>query len=185
MKNDDLRAQLARDLDAAFPTLVSEHVDRLYSISLRLLGDARDAEEITSDALMRAHRAIASYSPERIRDLDLRPWLTTIVLNLARNHGRRRRHLTTTIVETHAAATSTPESLSIRRAESEHWATLLAELPTRYRVPVVLRYVDDLDYPEIARVLDRPPATIRSQVQRGLVLLRAAHDAATRKELTA
>ena len=185
MKSDDLPARLARDLDATFPALVSDHVDRLYSIALRLIGDARDAEEITSDAFMRAHRAMASYPPERIRDLDLRPWLTTIVLNLARNHARRRRHLTAVIDDSHVAPTATPEATSAHRAETEHWAALLAELPARYREPVVLRYVDDLDYDEIARALDRPAATIRSQVQRGLVLLRAAHDAATRRELTA
>ena len=185
MKSDDLPARLAHDLDGAFPTLVTEHVDRLYSVALRLLGDPRDAEEITSDGLVRAHRALASYAPERIRDLELRPWLTTIVLNLARNHARRRQHLTATITDTHAAPTATPEATSVRRAETEHWAALLAELPARYREPVVLRYVDDLDYDEIARALDRPAATIRSQVQRGLVLLRAAHDAATRRELTA
>jgi RNA polymerase sigma-70 factor (ECF subfamily) len=185
VKRDDLRTSLARDLDGAFPTLVAEHVDRLYSVALRLLGDPRDAEEITSDALVRAHSALAGYPAERIRALELRPWLSTIVLNLARNHARRRRHLTTVIAETHVAPIATPEATTLQRAETEHWAALLADLPTRYRLPVVLRYVDDLDYEEIARILDRPAATVRSQVQRGLVLLRAAHDAATRKELSA
>ncbi|HLA17093.1 MAG TPA: sigma-70 family RNA polymerase sigma factor [Candidatus Limnocylindrales bacterium] len=185
MKSDDLPARLAHDLDGAFPTLVTEHVDRLYSIALRLLGDPRDAEEITSDGLVRAHRALASYPPDRIHDLELRPWLTTIVLNLARNHARRHRHLTVVIDDSQVAPTATPESTTIQRAETEHWATLIAGLPTRYRVPVVLRYVDDLDYDEIAGVLDRPATTVRSQVQRGLTLLRAAHDAATRKELSA
>jgi RNA polymerase sigma-70 factor (ECF subfamily) len=176
---------LARDLDGAFPTLVAEHVDRLYSVALRLLGDPRDAEEITSDALVRAHTALAAYPADRIRALELRPWLSTIVLNLARNHARRRRHHASPIRETQPAPTATPEAATIRRAETEHWAALLAELPTRYRLPVVLRYVDDLDYDEIGRALDRPPATVRSQVHRGLALLRAANDAALRKELTA
>ena len=182
MKSDDLTARLAHDLDGAFPTLVTEHVDRLYSVALRTLGDPMDAEEVASDALVRAHRALASYPAERIRDIDLRPWLTTIVLNLVRNHARRRRHRTVVITDVHLATTPTPEAASIGQAESEHWASLLADLPTRYRLPVVLRYIDDLDYEEIARVLDRPAATVRSQVQRGLTLLRAAHDAASRKE---
>jgi RNA polymerase sigma-70 factor (ECF subfamily) len=185
VKSDDLTARLASDLDGAFPTLVAEHVDRLYSVALRLLGDPRDAEEITSDGLVRAHRALAGYPPERIRELDVRPWLTTIVLNLARNHARRHRHHTVALTDTHVAPISTPEATSLHRAETEQWAGLLIGLPTRYRVPVVLRYVDDLDYDDIAGILDRPVATVRSQVHRGLALLRAAHDAATRKELTA
>jgi RNA polymerase sigma-70 factor (ECF subfamily) len=185
VKSDDLTARLATDLDAAFPALVEEHVDRLYSVALRLLGDPRDAEEITSDCLVRAHRALAGYSPDRVRELRVRPWLTTIVLNLARNHARRHRHHTTLLADIHLTTAANPEATALQRAETEHWAALLIGLPTRYRVPVVLRYVDDLDYDDIAGILDRPVATVRSQVHRGLALLRAAHDAATRKELTA
>jgi RNA polymerase sigma-70 factor (ECF subfamily) len=185
VKSDDLTDRLARDLDGAFPTLVSDHVDRLYSVALRTLGDPRDAEEVASDALVRAHRALAGYPADRIREIELRPWLTTIALNLCRNHARRRRHRTVALIDVHEATTPTPEASTIGRAETEHWAALLADLPARYRVPVVLRYVDDLDYDEIAAVLGRPPATVRSQVHRGLALLRAAHDAASRKERSA
>src|SRR4028118_2318991 len=88
--DDTLPAALATDLDGAFETLVRSHQDRLYTIALRLLGDPRDAEEVAQDAFVRAHRAIAEYPPERTRELRLRPWLATIVVNLCRNRGRRR-----------------------------------------------------------------------------------------------
>ena len=55
---------LARDLDAAFPLLVADHQDRLYTIALRLLGDRRDAEEVAQDALVRAFRAMRGYPRE-------------------------------------------------------------------------------------------------------------------------
>ena len=58
-----LTSALSRDLDGAFPTLVSEHQDRLYSIALRMLGDPHDAEEAAQDALVRAYRALAGYDP--------------------------------------------------------------------------------------------------------------------------
>ena len=85
-----LAARLARDVEAAFPSLVADHQDRLYTIALRLLGDRRDAEEVAQDALVRAFRAMRGYPRERIAGLRLRPWLASITVNLARN--RRRRH---------------------------------------------------------------------------------------------
>ena len=70
-----LAVRLAADLDRAFPALVADHANRLYTIALRLLGDPRDAEEVAQDALVRAYRAIAGYPAERTSDLRLRPWL--------------------------------------------------------------------------------------------------------------
>src|SRR5258707_7805378 len=84
-----LAHRLAADLDAAFPTLVAAHADRLYSIALRLLGDPRDAEEVAQDALVRAFRAIQGYPAARTSELRLRPWLASITVNLARNRRRR------------------------------------------------------------------------------------------------
>jgi RNA polymerase sigma-70 factor (ECF subfamily) len=62
---------------------------------------------------------------------------------------------------------------------------MLADLPDRYRAPIVLRYVDDFSISEIAQVLGRPEGTVKAQVHRGLALLRAAHEAAEREELSA
>ena len=73
-----LTQRLARDIDAGFPALVTEHSDRLYSIALRLLGDRRDAEEVAQDALVRAYRAMHGYPRERVAALKLRPWLASI-----------------------------------------------------------------------------------------------------------
>jgi len=50
----------------------------------------------------------------------------------------------------------------------------LATLPTDFRVAVVLRDLADLDYAQIAEVLDIPPGTVRSRIARGRVLLAAA-----------
>ena len=81
---------LAVDLDGSFEALVLAHQDRIYSIALRVLGDPRDAEEAAQDAFVRAYRALGDYDPARIRDLRLRPWLATIVLNLCRSRLTRR-----------------------------------------------------------------------------------------------
>jgi RNA polymerase sigma-70 factor (ECF subfamily) len=192
MDDTELTERLARDLDAAFETLARAHADRCYSIALRMLGNPHDAEEVAQDALVRAYRALATYPADRIRALRLRPWLATIVLNLSRNRARRHAPPTASLaplaelgMEPAAPASDDPATVADRAVDRERLATLLAALPDRYRVPVVLRHVDDLSYAELSEVLGRPEGTLKAQVSRGLALLRAAAAGLELEELTA
>jgi RNA polymerase sigma factor (sigma-70 family) len=195
----DLTRALARDLDAAFERLVLAHQDRLYTIALRMLRDSRDAEEVAQDAFVRAYRALGSYEAERILDLQLRPWLTTIVLNLCRNRTRRFVPLSQPLDgdDEHPGAAArliaadrhgSPHDAAVHRESARLWASLVAGLPLRYRTAVVLRHVDGLSYAEMSIALGRPEGTLKAQVHRGLGLLRAALDGAEsteRREMTA
>jgi RNA polymerase sigma-70 factor (ECF subfamily) len=190
--DSELIEAVARDLDATFEALVVAHQDRLYSIALRMLGDARDAEEAAQDALVRAYRALAGYPPERIRELRLRPWLATIVLNLCRSRITRRAGAGRPALSLDAAVPGTlepatdertgPAATVVRRDAGRAWAELLLTLPPAYRSAVVLRHIDGLSYPEVATALDRPEGTVKAQVHRGLAMLRTAFEAADRRE---
>ncbi len=63
------------------------------------------------------------------------------------------------------------------------WARLLKALPDRYRLAVALRHVDGLSYAEIAETLGKPLGSVKSDVHRGIDLLRAAYDAEQRREI--
>jgi RNA polymerase sigma-70 factor (ECF subfamily) len=190
--DDSLIAALADDLDASFEGLVLSHQDRIYSIALRMLGDPGDAEETAQDALVRAYRALAGYEPARIRELRLRPWLATIVLNLCRSRLARRpaaARATLSLdlalpgsLEPRAGERVDPASISATSAAAGAWAELLMTLSPAYRRAVVLRHVDGLSYPELAIALDRPEGTVKAQVHRGLAQLRAAFEAAQRRD---
>ena len=191
--DERLAADLARDLDATFDALVVAHQDRLYTIALRMLGDPRDAEEAAQDALVRAYRALATYDAPRIREMRVRGWLTTIVLNLCRTRGLRRAGRGAPpisldaegapTVEPAAARADAPPEIAERHAERERWSARLAELPPVYRAAVVLRHVDGMSYPEAAAALGRPEGTVKAQVHRGIALLRTMLEADARHEL--
>jgi RNA polymerase sigma-70 factor (ECF subfamily) len=194
MDDDTLLRAIARDLDGCFEALVRGHQDRIYSIALRLTGDAGDAEEVAQDTFLRAYRALGTYEARRVRELDLRAWLATIAVNLCRNRAARRRPRTVSLsgptgdpaeVEhllPPTPAAEGPAGASARREGAERWARLVADLPERYRAAVVLRHVDGLSYEEMSEVLGRPEGTVKAQVHRGLALLRAAFEAAEREE---
>jgi RNA polymerase sigma-70 factor (ECF subfamily) len=192
MDDTELAERLARDLDGTFEALVRAHVDRCHAIALRVLGNPHDAEEVAQDALVRAYRALQGWPPGRIREVRLRPWLATIVVNQCRNRVRRHALQTTSLaplleagLEPPADPSGDPAGLAARAAQRDQLASLLAGLPERYRVPVVLRHVDDLSYAELAEVLGRPEGTLKAQVHRGLVLLRAAAAGTGLEEMTA
>jgi RNA polymerase sigma factor (sigma-70 family) len=167
-----LAARLATDLDESFEALVLAHQDRLFTIAHRIGGDRHDAEELVQDAFVRAYRAMAGYPPARIRDLRLRGWLTTILLNAGRNR-RRIRRVSTVELAFEPGAEPAADPLT-RRDERDTWARLLGALSPAQRTAVVLRHVDGLSYAEIADALGRPEGTVKAHVHRGLAALRTA-----------
>jgi RNA polymerase sigma-70 factor (ECF subfamily) len=178
-----LAARLAKDVEAAFPSLVEGHQDRLYTIALRLLGDRRDAEEVAQDALVRAFRAMQGYPRDRVAALRLRPWLASITVNLARN--KRRRHddrqppnqlepMLDAGFDLATDAHTAPAPTADRRETQRELAAALLTLSPAVRAAVVLRHVDGLSVAETAEALGRPEGTVKAQVFRGLRELRLA-----------
>jgi RNA polymerase sigma-70 factor (ECF subfamily) len=176
---EGLPALLAADLDAHFERVVRVFQDRLYGFALRLTRSPQDAEESIQDTFVRAYRALERYSTEQRGTLLLKPWLYRITLNVVRNRVRRP---SLKLVQVDGEVTDRlaadwdgqPEAMTLaieRHRELEH---LVAELPPRYGTAVVLRHVQGLSYAEAAEVLEQPVGTTKSDVHRGLRLLREA-----------
>ena len=180
-QSDPLCARLADGLDDAFPELVGQHQQLVFGIAVRIVGDSV-AEDVAQEVFVRAYRALRRYPPERVRAMRLRPWLGRMTLNLARNSIRQRRQEVdiADIAESKQSTDVGPAQLIQRSEDQKMWARLLAGLPPRYRLAVALRHVDELSYAELAETLGRPVGSVKSDVHRGIALLRAAYDAEQR-----
>ncbi len=169
--------RLAQDLEGAFPDFLAHHQDLVYGIALRSTKRPADAEDLAQEAFIRAFRAMRGYPPQRIQELRLRGWLAAIVGNLGRNRARRANPASADlemVAETRADDAPGPERLAERRESTAAWRTRLDALPARYRRAVELRHVSGLSYPELAAALERPVGTVKSDVHRGVRLLREA-----------
>jgi RNA polymerase sigma factor (sigma-70 family) len=166
---------LARDVDAGFESLVRMHLGAVYSTALRLSGSRHNAEDLTQDAFVRAYRALRRFDADRIRALQPRPWLITITLNVWRNHLRSAARRPRTDghpppdVADHGRG---PAGRAEDNADARALARLLAELPERHRVPVVLRHVVGMSYAEIAAAQSCPVGTAKANVARGVAALK-------------
>ena len=165
--------------------LVAHHQDLVYGTALRWTRRPADAEDLAQDAFLRAYQALRGYTPERIAALHTRGWLVRIVLNLAHNRARDTGPVPERLDpaadaghEPADAERERPDAVAERRAAAREWSALLAEVPPRYRTAVELRHVEGLDYRELSEALGRPINTVKSDVHRGVRMLRAAYDAA-------
>ena len=186
----ELRRALATSLDSCFEQLVLQYQDRLFAFALRISGNPQDAEEIVQDAFVRAYRALAGYAVAQIEALALRPWLYQITLNVFRNRIRGRR---LQLVPLHDAdghpihepaddEREQPPSVVERAERRRELGAVVAALPERYRVAVVLRHVEGFGYGEAAALLGQPVGTVKSNVHRGVELLRKALADATSEQ---
>lgn len=179
-RSDDLaglRTRLARDLDGAFPDLVERLSPGLYSGALRMLGDRHDAEDVTQDALIRAYQALSTYPRQRIAEMRLDGWVWTIAANLCRNRLRQRSRRPAVPIDDLNTVDEArlPDDVALAGETSDELAEHLLKLTWPMRSAVVLRHVVGLSADEIATALGRPPATVRSDISRGLARLRTLY----------
>ncbi len=182
LEDTELRLGLAVNLDGCFERLVLSYQGRLYAFALRISGNHQDAEEIAQDAFVHAYRALAGYDRTKIEALAIRPWLYQIVLNVFRNRVRGHKLKVVPLDELGRDSTTEPsdsereqpESVFERGERTRELSAILAALPERYRVAVVLRHVEGFGYGEAAALLGQPVGTVKSNVHRGVELLRKA-----------
>ena len=164
---------LAADRERAFPDLVRILQHGVYSGALQLTRNRHDAEDVTQETFVRVYRALGGYDADRIRNLQLRPWIWTIALNLCRNRARsaaRRPEAPLTDDRVDMYEDTTAQALET--ASLEEWRQRLAALPGPQRTAVVLHHVVGLPHAEIADSTGRTESTTRSDVRRGLARLR-------------
>src|SRR5215467_1757979 len=176
----DLLELLATDLDCYFQQLVLSSQQRLYAFALRYTGSPQDAEDIVQEAFIRAYHALADYPTERISTLKLQPWLYKITLHILYRHRSNSKleclpldfSEDSTLLAIEDDERAQPERVLEDREELRELEALLARLPEQYRVAVSCYYFEELSYREIAELLNQPIGTVKSNVHRGMLLLR-------------
>jgi RNA polymerase sigma-70 factor (ECF subfamily) len=170
-----------KDDQAAFRILVERYQGEVYSLTLRLVNRAEDAEDLTQETFLRAFRALKRYDPTR----PFGAWLHTIASRLCIDHHRRQRgarlvSLTQpeegTAGEERTIDLADPDAGPEEHAEQGELArrleALVQSLPPDSRAAILLRHQQDLPYEEIARVLGVPLGTVKARIHRARIMLK-------------
>lgn len=130
----------------------------VYNASLRILGNAADAEDVTQDTFVAALQRMSTYDPAQA----IGPWLRAIARNRAIDLIRRRARAP----EPEVAHAESAENLAIERLEAERVRAALDRLPARDRALLVLRYWEDQSVDAVARTLGMTDGAARVALMR-------------------
>ena len=138
----------------------------VFSLAYHLLHDRAAAEEVAQETFLALHRSLSKIeSPEHAVF-----WLRKVAVQRSIDEGRRRaRRPQVALDDRPPLAVADPRGDPLL---SGILRRLVASLPEAPRSVMVLRYQEDLDPAEIARVLEMPVSTVKSHLQRSLALLR-------------
>jgi RNA polymerase sigma-70 factor (sigma-E family) len=145
-----------------FTSFVRDRGDALTRTARLLIPDRGEAEDALQTALMRLTRHWPLAAPE--------PYVRRILVNLARDRGRRR-HLVPTPAAHEGHVQSVPDPADAHASQA-FLEDLLLLLPSRQRCAVVLRVIDGLSEAETADAMRCSAGTVKSNLSRGLTRLR-------------
>lgn len=158
-------------------------LDVVFSVALHLTGNRAEAQDLTQETFARALAA-----RDRFREgTSARAWLLAIMSRLASNQRRDAARHAAVELDDELPAPQAEELPAWRTVTPEALRAALLEVPDRFREPVVLRDLLGLSYREVAYVLEVPPGTAMSRLNRGrerlkTLLLGGAQAALARKE---
>ncbi len=168
-----INSSLKGDL-AAFGLLAQRYWTLAVALALSRLENTTDAEDVAQESLMRAHAKLAS-----LRDPDrFAGWLSCIVIqqciDVHRQQERRRRALGRSIrldetQEQFAVYSSNP---GLTSQQIRFIRQTIANLPNKFKRPIIMRFVGGLSVVDIARQLNKRPGTVRVWLYRACQRLR-------------
>jgi RNA polymerase sigma-70 factor, ECF subfamily len=155
-----LLARVAAGDHDGFAALVHRYEARFFAVARRMLGDDTEAEDAVQTALFRIYRSAAAYRDEWQGSTWLYRVLTNVCIDLWRKRRRRE-----------AGADHVP-SVGAPRADRVDVDRALAKLPAGARAILLLCYVEELPYAEIARARGISINTVKTQLLRAKGLMR-------------
>lgn len=180
LSDEELAARFARGDAAAFETLVNRYAKPIFNFALTFLGDADEADEAAQLAFVQMYQSL----PRARLDSPLKPWVYQIARRKCIDLWRRRRTVSLSLDEPGddlggesgerdvADPAPLPDELAERADLQQVLRRTINALPPNYRIAVTLRYINELSFAEIGKVMGVPENTAKTYFQRAKKLLR-------------
>ncbi len=168
----------------AFGTLVAKYQDRIYNIILRMCPKPAEAEELAQETFLKAMEGLRHFRGKSA----FYTWLYRIATNLTISYRRRSgkiRFQPLAICERHDGSqvrgltakvagkkNPGPEKTAMDNENQRHITRALEELDDEFRIVVILRDMENMNYEQIADILTIAVGTVKSRLHRGRCLLK-------------
>jgi RNA polymerase sigma-70 factor (ECF subfamily) len=168
-----LVSRCLRGDETAWEELVRLHTRKVYALCFRFTNSGSEAQDLTQEVFLRVFKTVRSF---RSDEGSFATWLSRVTRNLLIDHYRRTRQERVTdsieeqlpmLEEEGATASARPDQVLAGREASEILHATLQKLSPDLREAVILRDLQEMEYREIAEVLQIPEGTVKSRINRG------------------
>ena len=164
---------------AAWQEIVQQFHRRIYNICYRFSGSADDAADLSQEVFIKMYRTLKTFDTSRASFMT---WVTTVTRNLLVDHFRKGKYdrITDsldatpgnqedglTLADQLEDGAASPEARMRSQETQKLVHEALKRLSPELREAVILRDLQDLDYKDIAKVLNVPEGTVKSRINRG------------------
>lgn len=145
----------------AFETLLTDYQDKVFRLCYSMLGDRAQAEDAAQDSFLRIWKAMDRYRG----DSAVGTWVFSITRNVCLTAIAKRAARRSAPIE--EAERATPQAPGRER----DMLRMVGQLPENYRQVVMLFYMEERSYEEVARMLDLPVGTVKTHLHRARLQL--------------
>ena len=158
---------------ASFEELVRRYERQIFSLALRMMNNQEDANDVAQDIFIKIYHALPKFDESR----KFFSWMYKIAMNVCYTQLKKRPPESYPLDNVIDFAPflpdidSQPEEYFESKEMKELVQQAISELPDNFRVPILLRFMEELSYQQIAEVMELPVTTIETRLYRGKALL--------------
>jgi len=155
-----------------FNVLVKQLQVKVYSLAVKMTGDKEEAKDLTQEIFLKIYKSFATYD----KSVKITTWIYRIATNTCIDYLRKKKELLMLNEDQEIQIENRPYSLPDKALENKELKLLIQSkidlLPESYRIVVVLKYINELTFEEIADILKEPANTVKTKLYRAREKLR-------------
>ena len=176
--DEELISKYLKGDEKALVILIERYLRPIYSFTCRLVGDRREAEDVTQEVFIKVWRNLNKFKPE----YKFKTWVFNIAKNASFDFLRKKKSIPFSILEDKEGKSSflnklaDPAPLASEIIERKDIAKILTfaleKISPKYRTVLFLRYNDHFTFREIAESIGEPLHTVKSRHRRAIIILK-------------
>ncbi len=163
-EDKELIQEALKGKQLAYEKLMERYYDSIYVMTLRIVGNMTDAEELAQETFTKAFAKLSQYNDKYA----FGSWLFGIASNASIDFLRKKKYLEVTLEEEQNSESlqPNPEEHLIQKQDVKALRNKIEELKENYRRLLELRYFEEYTYEEISQELSLPMGTVKTQLHR-------------------
>lgn len=173
MGQEELLERARNGDDEAFSLLIENYEKYVYNVILRIVEEKEEAKDIAQETFIKAYMSIKTFR----KDSSFRTWIYRIAVNTAMDYLRKKVRSKVNLVtaaedELEIKSFQTAEEVIEQKLTVEMVRREISKLPVDYKIALILRDIEGMNYEEIASILKVNLGTVKSRIWRARNLLR-------------